>query len=82
VREREDVGRAQESADALREQLAGLEAEFAAAKRPRFAARSESPAARGINVPGRKGDLGATRLVLIGRLMRPRRSAAEEPGPS
>jgi hypothetical protein len=65
AREREDVGRAQESAEALREQLAGLEAEFAAAKTT-LASPLDSKALplEVVNVPPRKGDLSVTRLVL------------------
>ena len=65
MREREDIGRAQESVEAKRERLAELEAEFEAATKALTSA--PDPASlrlEEVSVAPRKGDLSLTRLAL------------------
>jgi len=65
VREREDIGRAQEGVEAKRQQLADLQSEFDAATKGLDAAPDPSSLRLDeVSVAPRKGDLSVTRLAL------------------
>jgi hypothetical protein len=65
VREREDIGRAQEGVEAKRQQLADLQSEFDAAAKDLDAAPDPSTLRLDeVSVAPRKGDLSVTRLAL------------------
>jgi hypothetical protein len=65
VREREDIGRAQEGVEAKRQQLADLQAEFESAAKGLDAAPDPSSLRLDeVSVAPRKGDLSVTRLAL------------------